>query len=70
MAFLSITETELLTAIEEEALKFEAVFLAGIIVGLTFLSPPMPLVPDLCDEADRVPLAPAPAFSAVFSVFG
>lgn len=49
---------------------FEMTFFAGVMVGLTFLSLPDPDAPDLCEGVDGVPLAPAPALSVVFSVFG
>lgn len=48
----------------------EMTFFAGVIVGLTFFSIPDPDAPHLCEGVDGVPLAPAPALSVIFSVFG
>lgn len=63
LPFLSMAEIELQDALE-------MTFFAGVIVGLTFFSFPDPDAPDFCEGVDGVPLAPAPALSVVFSVFG
>lgn len=67
LPFLSIVEMELL---EAAFATIEKLFLAGVIVGLTLLSLPDPAEPALWEGVDGVPLAPAPALSVAFSIFG